>query len=71
MVGSTQMYSQSVPAICIDPHSIHDSDIIELFLAHLHSGSIQITIQCNWPLCELLLETHLVPSADCSLIQYS
>jgi len=35
---STWMYSQSVSAIGSNAYGTHDSDTIELFLAHLHSG---------------------------------
>jgi len=32
------MYSHTVSAIGINAYSSHDSDTIELFLAHFHSG---------------------------------
>ena len=71
MCYSAQMYPHTVSAIGINVYSSHDSDTIELFVAHYTVVQTQMTIQCNWPLCELLLETHLVPSAECFLIQYS
>ena len=65
------MYSQRVSAMGINVYSSHDSDTIEQFLAHYTVVQIQITIQYNLPWCELLLETHLDPSAGCFLVQFS